>query len=241
MRLLLSFLLLSGLAWAQQTPDYAKEGRWAAQVDEALMDGDSVWIENGDREFLALLTLSESETKKTAVVVHGLGIHPDWAQVVQPLRVGLTEHGFNTLSIQMPVLANGIAGSEYAPLFGDADKRLGAAAAFLQAQGLEVDALVAHSLGAQMSAHYLANNTHPFKRFVAVGMSKGAAQYLAAIDVPIFDLYGDEDIEPVMQGVKLKADAAKDNKNYRQKMVSADHFFNEKDALLIDEVSAWLQ
>ena len=44
-----------------------------------------------------------------------------------------------------------------------------------------------------------------------------------------------------LKSVKERAQAAKENKYYTQKKVDADHFFNDKDALLIDEVSTWLK
>lgn len=67
-----------------------------------------------------------------------------------------------------------------------------------------------------------------------------AVEYLTKIDIPMLDLYGVDDIEPVLSSVKARANASSKNKNYHQKMVNADHFFNEKDDLLIDTVSAWL-
>ncbi len=38
------------------------------------------------------------------VVVHGLGVHPDWG-LIGGLRTGLADAGYVTLSVQMPVLA----------------------------------------------------------------------------------------------------------------------------------------
>ena len=40
------------------------------------------------------------------IVIHGIGIHPNWETIVKPLRVQLAAKGWNTLSLQMPVLAN---------------------------------------------------------------------------------------------------------------------------------------
>ncbi len=91
-----------------------------------------------------------------------------------------------------------------------------------------------------MSAHYLINNQHPFKKFAAIGMPGLAVEYLTKIDIHMLDLYGMDDIEPVLSPVKARAKASSKNKNYHQKMVNADHFFNEKDDLLIDTVSVWL-
>ena len=232
--------VLANFAWAQIIPDYAKESRWASHVEDGLMDGDIVWLSDNDHEFMAIYTPSEIDTKQTAIVIHGLGVHPDWPQVIQPLRVALTEKGFNTLSLQMPVLANGIGGDSYTPLLQNAGRRIKAAIDYVQMQDLSANTLIAHSLGSKMSAYYLANNKHPFKRFVGIGMGKGVSKYLANINIPILDLYGDDDIPTVLSAVTQKQQALKYNSNYTQKMVGADHFFNDKEELLIDTVSTWL-
>ena len=240
-QLVAALILISSFTFAQTVPDYAKEARWASFIEDGLMDGDVVLLKANDHEFLAIYTESESDTKQTAVIVHGLGVHPDWPQVIQPLRVALTERGFNTLSIQIPVLENGVGSEGYAPLLVDADNRINSAVNYLTAQGLEANVLIAHSLGSVMSTHYLANNANPFKRYVGIGMPKTTAQYLSNIDIPVLDLYGNDDIPPVLNGTKLKAQQSKHNSNYTQIEVGADHFFNDKDDLLIDTISAWLK
>ena len=83
--------------------DLAKEKRWADQVVDAILDGEAIWLNDGKSEFLGIYTEAEENKDRAVIVIHGTGIHPDWPQVVQPLRVGLTEHNWNTLSIQMPV------------------------------------------------------------------------------------------------------------------------------------------
>lgn len=240
-QLVAALILISSFTFAQTVPDYAKEARWASFIEDGLMDGDVVLLKANDHEFLAIYTESESDTKQTAVIVHGLGVHPDWPQVIQPLRVALTERGFNTLSIQMPVLENGVGSDGYAPLLVDADNRINSAVNYLTAQGLEANVLIAHSLGSVMSTHYLANNANPFKRYVGIGMPKTTAQYLSNIDIPVLDLYGNDDIPPVLNGIKLKAQQSKHNSNYTQIEVGADHFFNDKNDLLIDTISTWLK
>ncbi len=231
--------LLNTVAFAQIVPDYAKELRWAEQVEDGIMDGDVVWLTANNHEFMSIYTPSETDTKKTAVIVHGLGIHPDWPQVIQPLRVALTNKGFNTLSIQMPVLENGVESPAYMSLLDKADDRIQAALNYFKVEGLEADVIIAHSLGSVMSTHFLANHPNSVKRFVGVGMPEATVQYLKKISLPVFDLYGDKDIQSVMHSAINRASTT--NNHYTQKMVDADHFFNEKDQLLVDEVSAWLK
>lgn len=68
------------------------------------------------------------------IVVHGIGLHPDWG-LVNSLRSELAEQGYSTLSVQMPVLAADARPEAYAPLFPQAAERLRAAAGFLRARG----------------------------------------------------------------------------------------------------------
>ncbi|MDC9727118.1 MAG: DUF3530 family protein [Candidatus Thioglobus sp.] len=235
----LILLLFADLSFAQTQPDYAKEARWAEQVEDGIMDGDVVWLSANSHDFMAIYTPSESDTKQTAVIVHGLGVHPDWPQVVQPLRVALTERGFNTLSIQMPVLDNDHDSLAYMALLNYSDARIASALEYLQTENLNANVLIAHSLGSVMSTHFLANNANSVERFIGIGMPDKTVNFLKKINLPVLDLYGEKDIQSVMHSALDRSNTT--NKQYTQRMVNADHFFNEKDVLLVDEVSHWLK
>src|SRR5690606_17291341 len=103
-------------------------------------------LEAAGRKFLAIYAPAAGPVAGV-VVIHGLGVHPDWG-LINPLRSDLSEQGYSTLSIQMPVLAAGRPGSEYQPLFPEAAERIARAVAFLREKGHARVALVAHSLGA---------------------------------------------------------------------------------------------
>ncbi|CAC9453295.1 hypothetical protein [uncultured Gammaproteobacteria bacterium] len=64
MKFISILLLVSNFAFAQTVPDYAKEGRWAAQVEDGLMDGDAVWLSANNHKFLSLYTPSETKTSE---------------------------------------------------------------------------------------------------------------------------------------------------------------------------------
>ena len=234
--------LITNVTFAQIIPDYAKEARWADFIEDGLMDGDVIWIQNGNREFLSILTESESKSNRVAIVMHGIGVHPDWIGVIQPLRLSLTEHGYHTLSIQLPVLANDANSTDYFGLYSNADKRIQAAVNYIRSTGKVADLIVAHSLGATMASHYLSNNpTHVFNKFVAVGMNDGSVPYLSNINIPSLDLYGTEDIDPVLNSIKQRQIASKDNSEYVQKQIKGDHFFNGQNELLVQTVNDWLK
>lgn len=190
--------------------DAGKEMRWAEQVEANLFDGEMVWLDAGGHRFLGILTEAE-DPRGYVIVAHGTGVHPDWSQVVNPLRVGLVEHGWTTLSIQMPVLANDVAHDQYQPVFVEAPARFEAAAAWFANDKPRY--LVAHSLGAAMSTWYLSGReSTPYDGFVGVGMGgNGAFEEadnvisLKGVDLPTLDLYGEADLESVLETVAARA------------------------------------
>lgn len=245
-------MLLITLPSMTAASDTAKEQRWADQIVDALMDGEDEWLKAGDHKFLTIYTeASEGERKRAAIVLHGIGVHPDWPQVISPLRIGLAEHGWATLSMQMPVLPNEAKFKEYRPLFEEVAPRIDAGLAFLKTQGIEKVAIIAHSLGAAMASYYLAHNESPIAAIVGVGMSSGSgdarmdsAVSLENIKIPAFDLYGSDDLESIIEAAPKRAAAADKagNKTYKQlKVEGANHFFDGKEEKLLELVTTWLE
>lgn len=243
------FILLSFLFMTAQASDLAKEQRWAEQVVDSLLDGEAVWLKAGSHEFLSIYTEAEQESTKAMIVVHGTGIHPNWSQVVQPVRVEMTALGWNTLSIQMPILRNEAEYAEYVPLYPEVPPRLKAAEDFLKAQEMKHVVIVAHSQGSTMSSYYLAGNKHNIKAFVAIGMGStqtdsqvDSVNSLKSITIPLLDLYGSNDLPGVLQTSGKRKAAAAHNKFYRQQVIEgAGHFFDEQNEALIEAINRWLQ
>lgn len=244
------FAILLSLAFNVSASDLEKEKRWADQVVDAILDGDAVWLNDGKSDFLGIYTEAEEDRERAVVVMHGTGIHPDWAQVVQPLRVGLTEHGWSTLSIQMPILHNEAEYHEYVPLYPEVPARIEAAIAYLKENGAKEIMLLGHSQGSAMTAYYLARNKTEAKGFVCIGMGPfdgkdvtNTNKALEKIKLPVLDLYGDEDLEEILANVDARAAAAKKagNKNYTQKKIAGNHFFDDQEDALVETVADWLE
>ena len=83
--------------------DIEREKRLASEIVDSIMDGDAEYLLAGEHQFLAIYTEAE-DPRGGVIIMHGRGFHPDWIDVANPLRAGLAEAGWNTLSIQMPVL-----------------------------------------------------------------------------------------------------------------------------------------
>jgi len=228
--------------------DVAKEKRWADQVVDAILDGEAVWLKADGHEFLTIYTEAETDSSKGIIVVHGTGVHPDWEQVVKPVRVEMITRGWHTLSIQVPILHNEASYEEYVPLYPEVPARFQAAEQFFKSRGIEKIVVVAHSQGATMAAYHLANSKHSIQAFVAVGVQAtqqdphiNAANSLTAINIPVLDLYGSEDLKGVLDTAQMRKLASTQNSGYAQQVIrGAEHFFDDKNDELIEAIDGWL-
>ncbi len=229
-------LLASTTAFAQA--DYAREKRWADEVVPGLIVGDAVYLsQKSGHKFLAIHA-QISQPRAALVIVHGLGVHPDWS-LIGVLRSRLAEHGYATLSVQMPVLAAAAKGEEYAPLFPEAAERLGAAIAFLRGKGHRKVAIVSHSMGARMANFYLAR-TPAVDAWVAVGLL-GAYVEPEKLTMPVLDLFGERDFPDVLKMAGARAAALSRIKGSAQIQVArADHFFAGEEDELVKQTRQFL-
>ena len=232
--------------------DILKERRWAEQISDALLVGEAIQLYAEDRDFLAIYTPAAAgkPLRGGVLLLHGLGAHPDWPDVISPLRQELPEAGWATLSLQLPIRPNDAEFEEYLPLFPAANARISAGIQYLQQQGIRNIALIGHSLGAAMGAHFLAlpgPGAEQVRAFVGIGMNQhpGSAAHtpdsVAKIRIPVLDLYGSQDLDGVLASAPVRAAAATGNAGYRRKEVpGADHFFRGLEASLVKQVGSWL-
>jgi dienelactone hydrolase len=247
--LIILFLMLFATVQAVVASDLNKEKRWADQIVDALIDGEPEWLQAGDQKFLAIYTEAEEESTKGMIVVHGTGVHPDWEQVVKPIRVDMASHGWNTLSIQMPILRNGAEYAEYVPLYPEVPPRMKAAEDFLVKKGMTDIVIVAHSQGATMTSYYLSHNKSKARAFVAIGMGAtqkdshlNSANALKSINIPVLDMYGSEDLQAVLDTRELRKQSAAHNTHYEQQMYQGvTHFWDGKEKVLLEAIRKWLE
>ncbi len=245
----LSLLLALGQVFAAE-PDYAREARLADEIVDVILDGDPQWLEADGREFLSIYTETD-ESGAGVVILHGRGFHPDWADTVNPLRVGLVERGYSTLSLQMPVLEKNVKYYDYVPIFRYAHARIESGIRFLRENGHRRIVLLAHSCGVHMAMDWIkSKKDKSIDAFVGLGM--GATDYkqpmlesfpLDWMKVPILDLYGAEDFPAVVRLAperKQMIDEAGHVKSRQVVLPGADHYFTDQEEALLREVSGWL-
>ncbi len=223
---------------ASTAPDYAREKKWADEVVPGLVVGDPVYLQTprGHHKFLTLFT-PVAGTDRAVIVVHGMGIHPDWG-MVGTLRTELADLGLATLSIQMPILAADAKGEAYPPTFPEAAERIGEAVAFLKSKGYTKLAIVSHSMGSRMSRVYLAGKPDAaVKVWASLGIS---FDDYAGIKVPVLDLYGDNDLPAVLDNVRKRKGSLKASGSKQVVIANTDHFYTGHEADMVAAVAAFL-
>ena len=232
--------------------DLAREQRMADEIVDSILDGDAVYLKSGNHEFLNIYTEAAAEPTKGAVIVlHGRGYHPNWEDVVQPLRVGLAESGWDTLSMQMPVLEKSAKYYDYVPIFKESFPRIEAGISYLQQQGHQKIVLIAHSCSVHMVMAWVdAGRFKGIDAYAGIGM--GATDYkqpmakpfpLEKMTVPVLDIYGANEYPAVLNGARLRLEMinkAGNKKSKQQSIAEANHYFTDYGDALLKAMNVWL-
>lgn len=230
---------------------------WEKQTTEKLAEkvkgSEVIWLDAKGEDFLALYTSQTNETAHGAVILlHAMGGHADWPQTISPLRTRLPEHGWTTLSIQMPVIAPENQIEDYGRTLQQAEARIKAAVRILRERKFLNIVVVGHSFGAATALAYLKKEQkQKVVALVALGLQeypfvKPAIDILGLIEkskIPVLDIYGSRDFRNVINQAPDRRLAAKkgNNRQYTQlEIEGADHYFNQMEDVLIKRIRGWL-
>ena len=193
------------------------------------------------------------ESHGVVILAHGMGAHPDWPDVISPLRTQLPEFGWSTFSIQMPILSPEEPVAEYGKTLKVAKSRLNAAIDYLHTWEIEQIILLGYSFGAVQVASYLASGKNENVRaFVSVSMLSqkfikpglDVFKLIGGIDLPMLDIYGDEDLPDVRRGSDDRRLAASKNGNRDFKQIElkhAGHHYQGVEEALVEQIQIWLK
>ena len=235
---------------ATLTSDYEREKRWADEVVPGLLVGDPVYLTAATGKELLALHAEAKSPLGAVVIVHGLGLHPDHS-IIGVLRTTLAEMGYTTLSIQMPIRAAAERSEAYYPmLFPDALNRISLAGEYLQKKGYKNIALISHNMGSWMSNVYLNQAAHaPYSAWVCMGLTGGFTTRILGMDlpllsvmIPILDVYGENDMPPVLNAAARRKRSIADVPGSNQVMIAgADHFYSGKGNELARAIADYLK
>jgi pimeloyl-ACP methyl ester carboxylesterase len=236
-------------------PDYAREDRMIAEIEDAVMDGDVEYLPlKGDKEVFSIYMEPDVDKPKGGVIIlHSRGYHANWSSTIKPLRVGLAEKGWHTLSVQMPVLEKSAKYYDYVSVFPYSHERIDAALSFYKQRGVDNVILVSHGCGAHMSMSYFDKyGDEKINAYVGIGM--GATDYKQKVikrfplDImlkPVLDVYGENDFPGVIRLSESRQnlmDVAANAKSAQMVIKGADHYYKENGTaqVLTNTIDAWL-
>ena len=245
-------VLLALPAFPGHSSDRDREDRLVEEIEANLFDGELISLMPGADAFTAVQMASQTDTTRGGVILlHGRGFHADWPENIGPLRVGLSEAGWHTLSLQLPVLEKSAKYFDYLPVLPEVLPRIDAALAHLKAENISPIVLLAHSCGAHMAMLWMEQYAdQDIDAFIGIGM--GATDYqqpmrhpfpFASLKVPVLDLYGELDYPAVHRLAPERLQLINHGGNPLSKQVvatGADHYFSDNSELLTKEVSDWL-
>ena len=251
--------MFNGQLAAEVSKELSREQQIAEKLAVTADADEIISLKASGGRFVGLYkTAKRSETNTgeahgVVILVHGMGAHPDWPDVISPLRTRLTEFGWSTLSIQMPILSPEDPISEYGKTLRTANSRIQAAVDYLHEWEIEPIILLGYSFGAAQAANYLASNKpEDIKAFVSVSMlaqkfikpGLDVYKFIGGITIPILDIYAEEDLEDVRRGIDDRRLAASKNGNTEFQQIelqrSGHHYLGFEDAL-VEQIQIWLQ
>lgn len=257
---IVSFLVFTPPALAKSDTakaDLAREKRMAAEVEDAVLDGEVIFLKdtaNDGHEFMAIDQEPEDKTKGAVIILHGRGFHPNWQDTVFPLRTQLPVTGWRTLSLQMPVLQKSAKYFDYVPLFPQAGPRIEAGIKYLQAQGIKNIVLLAHSCGGHIAMQWIRSKGGKVDGSITayIGAGMGATDFgqkmkqpfpYESLTIPVLDVYGSKEYPAVLAKApkRLMMIVKAGNPKSKQVIVpGANHYFTNKGDELVRPVADWL-
>jgi alpha-beta hydrolase superfamily lysophospholipase len=235
-------------------PNLEREKRMAAEVEDAVLDGEVIYLKDGEHSFMAIDQEPEGDTKGAVIILHGRGFHPNWEDTVFPLRTQLPNKGWRTLSLQMPVLIKSAKYYDYVPLFSQAGPRIEAGIKHLKDQGIKNIILLAHSCGGHMAMEWIRSKDGKMDDNITayIGAGMGATDFgqkmakpfpYDKLTIPVLDVFGSKEYPAVLvkaPGRLMSITKAGNSKSKQIIIPGANHYFTDKGDELVEPVVKWL-
>ena len=209
------------------------------------------WLGDGRYKFLSLYRETVSHNTQGAVVlIHDLGSNRDSLNIMKPFRDYLPEHGWTTLTMQMPILDSGAQRMEYYDRIPEARKRILAGVEFLGNQNIRNVVIIGYGFGAVFAIKFLENQNAPTVNALVIislpatesKMPKSQLKgVLEKIEIPIFDIDFNRGNVRRPDELKKRKRLMRNNKNYRQWLsIETDFGFHDSGMILAKRVYSWL-
>ncbi|MCB1803096.1 MAG: DUF3530 family protein [Gammaproteobacteria bacterium] len=223
----------------------------AAWRDAANLDGELVELSVEGAGVPAIFRpYADGDALGGVVLLHDPWTHADSHEVIRPLRLGLAEAGWNTLSVQLPAARSHATAADWQSRSAQIAARAGAGLDWLKQRGLDNRAVIALGESAAIALRFAA--TRPAQDIAAVILISSPATFddeasrkaLEQLSRPLLDLYAQRDLETVVERARKRAVAARAAgvQDFEQREVSgATPGFAGLDPLLVQTIHNWLR
>jgi hypothetical protein len=244
------FALLAPIGGVGAPADYEKD--LMLKLVEGRSPGGAVWLGTGKNTFLSFYEEASSEhTRNAAIILPSMGMHADWPELISPMRKLLSENGWSTLSLQLPVLSPGTSISEYGSTFMVANRRIRACIRYLLNKGYDNIIFIGLGFGVTTAVQYLVGSESAVKALVGISMQNheflkpkfDLMEKLPHIKQPILDVYAGQDSLDVMKSIhdRRLAGSKKENKLYDQMVINnTQQYFSGRESELVNVIINWL-
>ena len=232
--------------------DYDWETRISNRIVEKARVTELFWVKKQGDTYLALFNKQNIlKAKGAAIILHSIGGHADWPQTISPIRNTLPEHGWATLSIQLPLISPENNIEKYGETFKETERRIIAAVRLLREQGFFKIIIIGHGFGSLSSLVYLQKeHSQNVDAIVAISLQDYAyikppiniLRLIEKIKIPVLDIYGSLDFEEGIESAPERRHASRKNGNRKYTQIEikgADHYFYNMENTLIENIIAW--
>jgi hypothetical protein len=243
-------ILLAVQVWPVTASDNKREQDYAAMLEQQPLLGKIVWFETAGQRVLGLYTEAEKTDNTNAVIIlHDMGAYPDQKLVVFELRTQLPLHNWTSLALQMPLRETSASEEDYYSLFPEAEARIANAVDYLHTHGVKNIVLVGYGLGALMATYTVSKKPSAFAGLITISLPVPAAtasevqaeNFIKTISLPFLDLYAEFDLPTVLDTVRLRRMAGKDNPVFwQQQLDNENHTYQQDHERLVKRVYSWL-
>ena len=238
-------------------PAHSYDREYEKKISNTLVQKNEVtdlfWINTRNSTFLSLLKVSPNDKNKgVAIILHSIGGHADWPDVISPIRNRLPEHDLSTLSIQLPIISPSKNIEEYGMVFQESNSRIKAAIKFLQTEGYNKIFLIGHGFGALSSLIYSEReNAKYINGMVFISLQNynyikppiNLLRLIKKIKIPILDIYGSLDFKEAIDAAPDRRLASKKSGSGKYTQIeinNADHYFQNMEDDLIKNIIHWV-
>ncbi len=241
---LASLMLLTSAA----TADLLTSERMQREISEAGdLQGEVIELQTKDGPFLAIHRPRQRGPARGGIVLlHDRLGNADSEEAIRPLRLGLAEAGWDTLSLQLAVEPRSAGAGQDTD--GVSAARLDGGMAWLKARDIDRLVLLAQGDRAGMALQWAAaRRTQDLRALILLSAPLASPpgddlpDRLRASGLPVLDIYAERDYPPVIATAPGRSILGTDNPAYRQRVLAdAPSGFFGAEQELIDSIRAWL-